>query len=136
MRPIATAALLTLTAAPPALGQGIDCANASAQTALNACAAQAYEFADAELNDAYEGALFAAGVVDGDGARGLQASLREAQRLWIPFRDAACEAEASIHEGGSMQPMVQSDCLARVTQARSQDLFAFTDAIGLGTRTP
>lgn len=131
MRAIILAALLPL----PLAAQGYDCANATSQSVLNGCAGQAFDVADAELNDAYEGAMAAAGVVDEDGARGLQGALREAQRLWIPFRDAACEAEAAIYEGGSMQPMVRYDCLERVTYARAQDLLSFTDAIGLGTRT-
>ena len=132
MRALALGALLPL----PLAAQGLDCADASAQSVLDACAAQAFEAADAELNDAYEGAMFAAGAVDPDGARGLQDALREAQRLWLPFRDAACAAEAAIYEGGSLQPMVRSDCLARVTSARAQDLFVFTDTIGMGTETP
>lgn len=131
MRAMALAALLPL----PLAAQGLDCANATAQAALNACAAQAYEAADAELNAAYEGALFAAGVVDESGAQGLAEGLREAQRLWLPFRDAACEAEAAVYAGGSMQPMVRNNCLERVTTARAQDLYAFFDTIGLGTRT-
>lgn len=131
MRAIILAAMLPL----PVAAQKLDCANATAQAALNACAAQAFERADAELNAAYEGALFAAGVADETGARGLEEGLREAQRLWITFRDAACEAEANIYAGGTMQPMAGSACLERVTYARAQDLFAFSDAVGLGTRT-
>ena len=41
----------------PALAQGIDCAAPSTQAALTACAGQALDLADAELNDAYAAAI-------------------------------------------------------------------------------
>ncbi len=120
--------LLPLLLLPlPALAQGgVDCANTSIQAELNTCAALDYEAADAELNAAYAAAMEVARSYDGQ----QEALLRDAQRAWIAFRDAACSAEASLVEGGSMQPMVGSGCLARVTRERTEDLRSYAEVGG------
>lgn len=120
--------LLPLLLVPlPALAQGdVDCATTSVQAELNFCAALDYEAADAELNAAYAAAVEVARGYDGQ----QEALLRDAQRAWIAFRDAACSAEASLVDGGTMQPMVGSACLARVTLERTEDLRAYAEAGG------
>lgn len=112
------AALLAAPAAPLA-AQTVNCPGATTQLELNDCAAQAYARADTALNQAYGEAMAYArqsGTVD---------ILRKAQRSWLPFRDAACEAEASTFAGGSIQGMVRTLCLERLTRARTQDLKIF-----------
>lgn len=51
-----------------------------------------------------------------------QDGLRAAQKAWLPFRDASCALAAMGVAGGSMQPQVRADCLARVTAARTKVL--------------
>jgi uncharacterized protein YecT (DUF1311 family) len=51
--------------------------------------------------------------------------LRDAQRAWIPFRDAACAAEAQIARGGTAMGFVTLLCLDRLTRARTEDLRIF-----------
>lgn len=131
--PAARALLALLLLPAPALAQ-VGCEGAQTQAAMTACAADALAVSDAELNDAYAAAIELVGVARP--GEGLDAHLRDAQRAWIAFRDAACVAEAAVHEGGSMQPMVEVQCLDRLTRARAQDLFAFSDSLGLGARTP
>lgn len=110
--------LLGLLAAP-APAQKLDCANAVAQPDLNDCAVQSWERADARLNDAYAAALARAG------GPGDEDRLRAAQRAWIVFRDAACEAEAPLEALGQMTPMLHYGCLEHLTLQRAADLDRF-----------
>ena len=76
------------------------------------------EAADQVLNRAYAMAME---VAQGRG-EAQEASLREAQRAWIAFRDRACEAEALLFEGGTAQPLTGTACLVRLSSVRTGDL--------------
>ena len=54
-----------------------------------------------------------------------QQRLRRAQASWTQYRDANCESEASIYEGGSIRPAVYYSCLASVTRERAKRLEEF-----------
>ena len=54
-------------------------------------------------------------------------ALLESQRAWLVYRDKQCNAEAVAFEGGSMQPTVESTCLARVTRVRIEELNALVE---------
>ncbi|MBL6280539.1 DUF1311 domain-containing protein, partial [Micromonospora fiedleri] len=41
-----------------------------------------------------------------------------AQRSWIAFRDAECKFSASGVEGGSVYPLIYSNCITELTRAR------------------
>lgn len=113
--------LLGLAAGPALAQDEVDCANAVTQLALNLCAGQDYAAADDRLNAVYARAMR---LAEADG-EATATALRDAQRLWVPFRDAACAVEAAAFAGGSMAPMMESFCLRRVTEARVGDLEAF-----------
>ena len=102
------------------LWSGAAMANCQGQTQLdmNACAAARYAAADAQLNAAWPAAK---GYMDGIGAG---ATLLDAQRKWLAFRDANCTAESAPYAGGSIQPLVWYGCLERLTLARTRDLQA------------
>lgn len=104
---------------PPARGaQGRDeadegpCPDAMTQHAMNRCAAQEFQKADAELNKIYRELTRDAGTAE-------KAKLRAAQLAWIKFRDAHCDYEAFGNTGGSIYPMVHGFCRARVTRERT-----------------
>lgn len=112
-----------------ALAQEIDCANAMAQMELTYCAEQDWMTADAALNAAYGEAKALMRQIDADlpkAERGAEAYLRDAQRAWIGFRDAACAAEGYVMHGGSGEPMLIYACRARLTEQRTQDLQLLT----------
>lgn len=121
----------------PAEAPRVDClSDALTQAELSSCAGNAYLAADDELNEVYRLALVEVRAADERRAVEGSASdttqetfLREAQRAWITFRDAACAAEAMQADGGSAQPMVGSLCLARLTLARTEDLRRLADPI-------
>ena len=97
------------------------CQDAKTQLDLNQCFARAWQKADAELNALYQSVKR---KLDGPGL----ANLLEAQRTWIKYRDANCEGAAAQYEGGSIQPMIRSACLERVTRARVVEIHAVYDS--------
>lgn len=95
-----------------------DCENAMTQSAMNACAYQDYRAADFALNEVYAWAMKRARGYE----NGSDTALREAQRAWIPYRDAACAAEGQLYEGGSIRPLIEYACLATLTERRTDDM--------------
>ena len=90
------------------------------QVEMNACAEADFKAADAELNAAWKPAkAFYDGTGHGE-------DLLKAQRAWIAFRDANCWAEAAPYTTGSIQPLVFSSCMARLTRQRTKDLTQMT----------
>jgi uncharacterized protein YecT (DUF1311 family) len=111
--------------------QDIDCANAMAQADLNQCAFDAWEVADAQLNDAYKSAMDLLKSWDArlpSGERGGADALKEAQRAWITFRDKACEAEGYAMKGGSAEPLLIYGCMRSVTMDRTRQLWSMVEA--------
>ncbi|WP_213707607.1 lysozyme inhibitor LprI family protein [Klebsiella aerogenes] len=98
----------TLIAAAALLARGAawadDCSNANTQTEMNQCAAAQYQAADKKLNETWQQALKRASGQQ-------QELLKKAQQAWISLRDADCAFLASGAEGGSMQPMLISQCM-------------------------
>jgi uncharacterized protein YecT (DUF1311 family) len=133
---MAPALCLLLVIAAPAFAEGesdVDCANATAQRDLNACAYQEYEAADVELNAVYRQAVTAAGNIDKelDGADvGAGEALKKAQRAWIAYRDGQCELAGFQARGGQAEPMLVSGCLAALTQKRTAELKEFLETQG------
>lgn len=119
-----------VVAASPSFAQSGDCDSAQTQMELTACAKADWAAADEELNGAYKDAIRAMKDLDANltkADRGAEESLRAAQRAWVAFRDTACEAEAYPYIGGSIQPMIQMGCLARLTWSRVGDLYILTE---------
>lgn len=90
-----------------------DCENARTQTEMNICSAAEYQAADKILNKTFNHHI-----------KGLSKSekqaLQSAQRSWITYRDQACYSFSLTAEGGSIQPLIQSNCLNRLTNERTQ----------------
>ncbi|WP_417241409.1 lysozyme inhibitor LprI family protein [Celeribacter sp.] len=110
--------LIAAVCAAPALAQEVDCETAMTQYEMNHCAYEAYLAADEDLNATYIWSLDVAYEWSNDAAM----ALRDAQRAWIPYRDAACVAAASRYEGGSIQPLIEYSCLDHLTRQRTQEL--------------
>jgi uncharacterized protein YecT (DUF1311 family) len=100
---------------------------------MDDCAAFQYQEADAHLNKVYQKAVqymtddLARAQKQGDQKQikyeeTAIASLREGERTWISYRDIQCNAAAQQYEGGSMAPMIYSQCLTTLTEHRTADL--------------
>jgi len=110
--PLLTAAAGAKT---PKQRQTQPCEEHGSQAEASGCAHREFQAADAELNKAY-GRL--AGILDAE----EKALLKEAELAWIKYRDSNCVFESSQYAGGTMRPMIESFCLARVTRARTAEL--------------
>lgn len=103
-------AVMALLASGAALAD--ECSSANTQTEMNQCAAAQYQAADKKLNDTWQQALQRA-------VGKQQTLLKQAQQAWIALRDADCAFLASGAEGGSMQPMLVSQCMTDKSVERS-----------------
>ncbi|MCU0551686.1 MAG: lysozyme inhibitor LprI family protein [Leptolyngbya sp. Prado105] len=97
----------------------VDCKNQQTQFDMNFCANQQARVADRKLNQAYQTLM-----------RGYKGTPRgkqliEAQEAWIKFRDTNCAFTSAAYEGGSIQPMVYSNCIGRMTSDRTKQLEDF-----------
>jgi uncharacterized protein YecT (DUF1311 family) len=118
------AALLCLLGAP-ATAQEVDCANAMAQQELNICAEQDWQKADKDLNITYNEVMAEMKAMDEgmpEELQGAEAALRKAQRAWVAFRDANCEAAGFEMRGGSAEALLVYGCLRQMTVDRTKEL--------------
>ncbi len=59
-----------------------------------------------------------------DGQPTNWATLLEAQRGWLAYRDAHCRLVGYDARGGSLQPLLTAKCRAKLTRARTQSMRA------------
>lgn len=125
MKHCITAILAAALLAAPAMAQDTNCENPQSQQDMNYCAHQDWKAADARLNVAYKKARAAMRRSDQNAPAslvGAEVALRDAQRAWIAFRDKACEAEGWLFRGGTMEPLIVSSCMTKLTEQRTADL--------------
>lgn len=89
-----------------------ECNNPETQTAMNICAQGEYEQADVELNNTYQAVKASLSSAKAD-------QLITAEEAWLTYRDRYCDYVAAQYAGGSMEPLVYSGCLTRLTQDRT-----------------
>lgn len=119
-RTLLATALIALTLPAAHADECMD--NADSQAALTACAQEAYQVSDAELNRLFHEIRQRLG--DEADTRHL---LRDAERAWVAFRDSECTFAASAVAGGSAYPMVYDLCLDDLTQKRIEELQQYLD---------
>ena len=106
----------------------LDCENATAQIDMTMCAGQDFKAADAEMNAQW--ALTSAAMKRDDKTLdrkrdtrpGYFDTLLAGQRAWLTYRDQHCRSEGYTMRGGSAEPMVASQCKAKLTRARTEQL--------------
>ncbi|PDS75494.1 lysozyme inhibitor LprI family protein [Rhizobium sp. L43] len=124
-----TAILLTAGAA---CAQDIDCQNPKTQSDMTSCEAVRHEAADKALNAQYKKTRAALAAVDKDldgDMKGAERALVKAQRAWIDYRDAECDAFGFQARGGTMEPMLVAGCLANITDKRTKELKELADTM-------
>jgi uncharacterized protein YecT (DUF1311 family) len=93
------------------------CQGSASNAEITSCFISASKTADERLNKVY---CRIREVLSADEQR----DLRSAQRLWLRFRDANCQAERNLYAGGSAAPMVYAACVEADTRQRTSDLKA------------
>ena len=131
--------LLALQPAPDAEPPNPEwnCDDPQFQQEMNWCSARDYARADAKLNAQWaitsarmkeRDAGWDESVADGwDKRPGWHASLLEAQRAWITFRDAHCRVDGYTARGGTLEPLLVSSCKTALTKARTEQLRALAE---------
>ncbi|MGV8938097.1 MAG: lysozyme inhibitor LprI family protein [Allorhizobium sp.] len=110
---------------PATADDEVDCDNAMTQQDMNICAYKDDAAADAELNVQYKLTKKAMAEIDAnldDQMKGAAKALLAAQRAWIAYRDAECEAQGFQARGGSMEPMLVANCEATLSRQRTTEL--------------
>jgi uncharacterized protein YecT (DUF1311 family) len=115
----ATAAIAMVPAGHPAVAQ--------TQAEMNARAGADLRRADNALNAQWQQTYALMKERDAEGGPrgggfGYAAATLASQRAWLQFRDKQCVIEGGEVAGGSMQPMVRGQCLARLTRERTKQL--------------
>ena len=119
------------TRAQPA--QANPCDAATTQADMNQCSAEEYRKADAHLNTVYKNLVRLLQKDRGEAAQqsgGEQRKpetpavqkLRAAQRQWLQYRDLHCGAVRAQYEGGTISPMLWTQCMTETTNHRIEEL--------------
>lgn len=134
--PAATEACLASDAAPETcIGQSSalcmqDSEGGETTIGMSFCAWAEAEYWDARLNAAYKALMAAHKASDAEDATyGLDVpsradALREMQRAWIPYRDAACAYERAQWGGGTGQGPAGAACVLHLTGEQALELEA------------
>lgn len=113
-----------LLAARPA--HALDCQKAETTPELNECAARQQKAVELKLNQTYQQALKSLQQPDTemDKFSATRQKLIEAQRAWVKFREADCEAVYLQHVSGSIRNLMFTGCLQKHAERRIEDLKA------------
>ncbi|WP_144874662.1 lysozyme inhibitor LprI family protein [Hyella patelloides] len=96
-----------------------NCDRPVTQIELNNCAHLEYQEADLKLNQVYQQ------LRKKNQNTEREQQLMNTQLAWLKFRDLNCEYAASRYQGGSIQPLIYSSCLTRLTKERIQHLESY-----------
>jgi uncharacterized protein YecT (DUF1311 family) len=109
------------------------CAQAeqTTQSAADACWSQQSDLADKALNASYRKVIAALHASNVD-----TAPLVRVQVDWIATRDKTCDYARSLYEGGTIAPAVVEECVAEITQARTNRLENLLVSINAGKLGP
>ena len=91
------------------------CASASTQAALNECAYKSFLAASAAMSPQLR-------QIESALTPSRRTAWRNVQKAWLTFRTQSCQFESNAVEGGSAGPMVQWQCVARMTRERTAAL--------------
>ncbi|MDK4734555.1 MULTISPECIES: lysozyme inhibitor LprI family protein [unclassified Rhizobium] len=112
--------------------QDVDCKNPQTQSDMTSCEEARHEAADKALNEQYKKTRAAMAAIDKDldgDMKGAERALVKAQRAWIDYRDAECDAFGFQARGGTMEPMLVAGCLAEETDKRTKELKQLEDTM-------
>ena len=102
------------------------CNEAPSQLQMDRCADYKFKLADARLKRVYE-KLMQLMISHEDAPESeyhkktIQA-LKGSEATWLSYRDIQCKAAGQLYEGGSMAPMIYSQCLETITTQRVEAL--------------
>lgn len=104
-----------------------DCSDALTTQQINACTGAQQEQTEARLNAVYQQlmGLLAAPDAGLDNAAAVQEQVRAAQRLWVAYRKADCDAQFALYADGSIRTAVYLNCMEARAAQRITELEAY-----------
>ena len=111
--------LLTISSA-----WAVDCDKAFATPDLTECAAKEQKTVEVKLNSTYRKVLKELEQRD-DNHQETRKKLVAAQRAWIKFREADCDAAYQYYAGGTMRNLVHIGCMQKRAEQRIKELDDF-----------
>ncbi|MFZ6718805.1 lysozyme inhibitor LprI family protein [Undibacterium sp. Ji49W] len=102
----------------------LDCKKAVSTMDLNECATIEAKKVEAKLNRVYQQALKSLDQPDTETElySEMKKKLINAQRAWVKFREADCDAVFQRHASGSIRTIMQIGCMQTHAERRIQDL--------------
>lgn len=97
------------------IAQGIQCNRSGSTAEMKKCADDDYRVADRKLNQVYQQLT---PKIQGEEKQRLIA----AQRAWIQFRDTSCKFESAEALGGTLEGLLFTNCLTKMTTNRTAEL--------------
>jgi uncharacterized protein YecT (DUF1311 family) len=112
------AVLLLAAFGPGAMAQDEEAKCCCTTYDTSVCLSKIRDKIDAKLNTTYQRAVSLTKIFGSEDVE----NLKDAERKWIAYRDAACKAEYALWEGGSGGPNAHTICVIRLTRQRTSDL--------------
>ncbi|NYE60833.1 uncharacterized protein YecT (DUF1311 family) [Duganella sp. 1224] len=100
----------------------LDCDKASSTIEINQCALQEQQKVERQLNATYQETLKVFASADDASTK---TKLVDAQRLWVKFREADCQAEYDKWKGGTIRNVMYSGCMQERAKQRIKELESF-----------
>lgn len=118
--------LITLACAS-SFTHALDCSKASNTMEINECASIEQQKVEVKLNQVYQRVMKGMEkdyASDGNFA-GMKKAFVNAQRAWIKFREADCDAVYQKHIGGTIRNVMHISCMQAHAKKRIVDLEEF-----------
>jgi len=109
------------TACAPALA--LDCKNAMSTPEINECAAAEQKAVESKLNQVYRRVIKS--LETNKDSAAAKDKLVLAQRAWVKFREADCDAVYENWAGGTIRTVMYISCMRQHAEQRIKDLEGF-----------
>jgi len=109
------------TACAPALA--LDCKNAMSTPEINECAAAEQKAVESKLNQVYRRVIKS--LETNKDSAAAKDKLVLAQRAWVKFREADCDAVYENWAGGTIRTVMYIGCMRQHAEQRIKDLEGF-----------
>ncbi|MEC4722565.1 lysozyme inhibitor LprI family protein [Noviherbaspirillum sp. CPCC 100848] len=106
---------------------GLDCGKAITTPDINQCASIEQKKVEANLNKVYQRVLKSLGQQDAPqpSSAAMRTSFIAAQRAWIKFREADCDAVYQKYADGTIRTVMYIGCMQHHAERRIKDLEAY-----------
>jgi uncharacterized protein YecT (DUF1311 family) len=118
-------ALITIAGGTSAVA--LDCKTAMTTLEVNECASIEQRKVEARLNETYQRVIQSLDQPDTDLEKfsQMKSRLMTAQRAWVKFREADCQAVYTYYQAGTIRAIMFTGCMKSHAENRIKDLQAY-----------